>query len=144
MSVFGLRWCRWGVGTGSGRVRCCYVYVSCEHLWCTKCSILLDLIDICILPCIYLCQISQIQTCLQVVVGPVFVLTSPAFMRSRAIHPAGPQVWRFAKTAVTATLLVDCVVWSLSSWGIYKCTFNVTNGLCVLSEAGVFLMNTIG
>ena len=34
VSVFGLRWCRWGVGkwlgSGSGEVRWCYVCVSCE------------------------------------------------------------------------------------------------------------------
>ena len=57
------------------------------HLWCTQCSILLCLIDICFLPCIYLWQISRIQTCLCVVVGPEFVSTSPALMRSSASHP---------------------------------------------------------
>ena len=30
MSVFGLRWCRWGVGRGFGGVGWCYVCVSCE------------------------------------------------------------------------------------------------------------------
>ena len=39
-------------------------------------------------PCICLWQISQIQTCLCVGVGPGFVSTSPAFMRSSASHPA--------------------------------------------------------
>ena len=44
----------------------------------------------------YMClwQISQIQTCLRVVVGPGLVSTSPAFMRSRnsaASHLAGPH-----------------------------------------------------
>ena len=50
------------------------------------------LIDICVfLPCIYLWQISQIQTCLCVVIGPRFVSTSSAFMRSIASYPAGPH-----------------------------------------------------
>ena len=40
-------------------------------------------------PCICLWQISQIQTCLCVVVGPGFVSMSPAFIRSSASHPAG-------------------------------------------------------
>ena len=38
------------------------------HLRCTHCSILLHLIDICVLACICLWQISQIQTFLGVVV----------------------------------------------------------------------------
>ena len=45
------------------------------------CAILLHLIDICFLSCICLWQISQIQTCLCVVVGPGFVSTSPAIKR---------------------------------------------------------------
>ena len=36
-------------------------------------------------------QITQIQTCLPVVVRPGLVSTSPAFMRSIASHPVGPQ-----------------------------------------------------
>ena len=43
-----------------------------------RCTILLHLIDICVLPCICLWQISQMQTCLSVIVGPGFVSTSPA------------------------------------------------------------------
>ena len=35
LSVFGLQWCRWGVGRGFGPgsevVGCCYVCVSCEY-----------------------------------------------------------------------------------------------------------------
>ena len=61
------------------------------HLRCTQCSILLHLIDICFLTCICLWQISQIQTCLRVVVGPGLDSTSPAFMSSIASHPAGPH-----------------------------------------------------
>ena len=30
MSVFGLRWCVWGLEPGSGRVGCGYVCVRCE------------------------------------------------------------------------------------------------------------------
>ena len=56
-----------------------------------QCSILLHLIDICFLICICLWQISQIQTCLHVVVRPGLVSTSPAFMRSIASHPASPH-----------------------------------------------------
>ena len=32
VSVFGLRWCRWGLRPGSGRVRWCYVCVSLDYL----------------------------------------------------------------------------------------------------------------
>ena len=61
-----------------------------SHLRCTQCSILLHLIDICFLTCICLYHILQIQTRLCDVVGPGFISTSPAFMRSRASPPAGP------------------------------------------------------
>ena len=67
------------------------VYVDRHFYLGAQCSILLHLIDICFLQWICLWQISHIQTCLCVVVGPGFVSTSPAFMRSSAIHPAGPQ-----------------------------------------------------
>ena len=74
-----------GDGLDHGLEGWCYVYVSCEsglfvyvagpgicilcwavpvHLRCTKCSILLHLIDICFPPCICLWQISQIPTSL--------------------------------------------------------------------------------
>ena len=66
------------------------------HLRCTQCSILLHFIDISFLPCICLWHISQIQTCLCVVVGPGFVSTSPAFMSSTS-HPAGPHGWLVQK-----------------------------------------------
>ena len=104
------------------------------HIRCTQCSILLHLIDICFLPCICMWQISQIQICLRVVVGPGLVSTSPAFMGSIASHPAGPHdrlapkngnrdpiagggrgrhiLNRVFQTAVTASPRVGCVVWS--------------------------------
>ena len=68
--------CRWQV----------HVYVYCArrifaHLRYTQCSILLHLIDICFLPCIFLWHISQIQTCLRVIVGPGFVSTSHDIFR---------------------------------------------------------------
>ena len=75
------------------------------HLRCIQCSFLLHLIDICILTCICLWQISQIQTCLRVVVGPGLVSTSPAFMRSIAIHPAGPHGRLAQKTVIGPPLL---------------------------------------
>ena len=70
--------------------------VSLDYLWrwhlrSTQCLILLHLIDICLLTCICLWQISQIQTLLGVIVGPGLVLTSPAFIRSSASHPKGPH-----------------------------------------------------
>ena len=49
------------------------------HLMCTQCSILLHLFDISFLPYICLWQISHIQACLRVVVGPGFVSTSSTF-----------------------------------------------------------------
>ena len=73
--------CRWQVQLSV----CCARRIP-VHLRCTQCSILLHLIDICFLTCICLWQISQIQTCLRVVVGPGLVSTSPAFMRSIAIQ----------------------------------------------------------
>ena len=66
------------------------------HLRYTQCSILLHLNYICFLPCICLWKISQIQTCLCVVVGPGFVSTSHTFMRSSASHPVGPVCQRAA------------------------------------------------
>ena len=41
----------------------------------------------CQIPAIW--QISHIQTCLHVVVGPGFVSTLPTFMRSSVTHPVG-------------------------------------------------------
>ena len=103
VSVFGSRWCGWigGLDQGSGRVGLCYICVSFDFIVymevqvsvycarCTQCSILLHLIEICFLTCICVWKISLIQTCLCVVLGPGFVLTSPAFMMSSASHAAG-------------------------------------------------------
>ena len=86
-------------------------------------------------------QISLIQTCLCVVVGPGYVSTSPAFMRSSANHPAvrmaclppkkrkiGPNVLeistQFARqfvTTVTVPPSVCCVVWNHIDFFIYFC-----------------------
>ena len=117
VSVIWLRWC-WGrvggrFGPGSRRVGLCYVCVCCgsgcsvliaglcicmycarripAHLRCTQCSIMLHHIDICFLTCICLWQISQIQTCLRMIVGPELVWTSAAFMRSIVSHPVDPH-----------------------------------------------------
>ena len=85
MSMFGLRWCGWcgwGVGVGRGFDQgmegwggVFFVYMAGPSAPCV--FILLHLIDIFFLPCICLWHISQIQTCLCVVVGPGFVSTSP-------------------------------------------------------------------
>ena len=127
------------------------VYVYCTrrintHHRCTQCSILLHIIDICFLPYICLWQISQIQTCLRVVVRSGFVSILPAFMRSSDSHPAGSHGWlaqktvyraligaggsdticqQFAKTAVTATPIVGCVVWSLFLFFIFVILSNI-------------------
>ena len=61
---------------------------------------MLHLIDICFLTCICLLQISKIQTCLCVVVGPGLVSTSPDFMRSISSHPAGPHGRLAQKTVI--------------------------------------------
>ena len=95
------------------------------HLMWTQCSIL---IDICFLPCICLWQTSQIHTCL-CVVGPGFVSTPPAFMRSIVSHLTVNRVpivesrgFRYnlhsslPKTVVLATPLVGCVVLSHVIW----------------------------
>ena len=120
--------CRWQVHVS---VYC--VWRIPAHLRCTQCSILLHLMDNGFLTCICLWHISQIQTFLFKVVGPGWVSTSPAFVRSSASHPtgphgrhakngnSGPQCWgrggstQFAQqleSAVTAAPLVGCVVWS--------------------------------
>ena len=81
---------------------------------------------ICSLTCICLCQISLIQTCLRVFVGPGFVSTSSAFMRSSTSHPAGAHdclaqkrggrgrhnLRRVCHTTVRAPSRVGCVFWS--------------------------------
>ena len=45
-----------------------------------------------------------IQTCLRVFVGPGFVSTSPAFMRSSTSHTAGPHDWLFKKNGNRALI----------------------------------------
>ena len=71
---------------------CILVDIPTHHM-CTQCSTMLHVIDICFLTCIRMWQISQIQTCWRVFVGPGFVSTSSAFMRSSTSHPAGPHDW---------------------------------------------------
>ena len=84
------------------------------------------------------------------VVGPGFVSTSPAFVRSSASYPAGPHgqlaaqkngksgshCWgregptQFAQQFVTATPLVGCVGWNVcSSFLISVCMFIVSKAL---------------
>ena len=120
VSVFWLWWCGWcwgsgwvcslsqGLGGWGGVMSVCVVSldylcwwqvqvsVYCArripaHLMCTQCSILLHFIDICFLTYICMWQISQIQTCLRVVVGSGLVSRSLAFRGSIASHPMGPH-----------------------------------------------------
>ena len=44
--------------------------------------------------------VMHVLTCLRVFVGPGFVSTSPAFMRSSTSHPAGPHDWLAPKKRV--------------------------------------------
>ena len=86
------------------------------HLRCTQCSILLHLMDICFLTCICLWQISQIQTrfCEQ--------QRQPSSGSACSKNgKSGTYCWgregptQFAQqlvSAVTAPLLVGCIVWS--------------------------------
>ena len=78
--------CRWLV-----QVSVYYIWRIPVHLRCIQCSILFHLMDTCFLSCICLWKISQIQTCLCMVVGPGFFSTSPAYMRNSSSHPAGPH-----------------------------------------------------
>ena len=131
---------------------------------CTQCSILLHLMDICFLTCICLWHISQIQTCLCVFVGPGFVSSPPVFMRSSAIHPAGPHgrraqtncksgshFWgrefsiQFAPqfvSSVTAPPLVCCVVWSIVSL-VLPLTFCANVQSCHWLEDGKLWCNGV-
>ena len=118
------------------------VYVYCArripaHLRCTQCSVMLNIIDICFLPYICLWQISQIQTCLRVIVRPGILSTSPVFMRNSASHSAGPHD-RLSKknTENRASNAGDwwyhhCVVWSLISF-LSLCLVRLTPLLSLL------------
>ena len=101
--------CRWQVQVS---VYCAWRMPA--HRRCPQCSILLHLMDICFQTCIGLWHISQIQTCLCVVIGTGFVSTSPAFMRSNASHQRVPISTQCAQQFCIrcASPLVGCVVWS--------------------------------
>ena len=80
------------------------IYVYCTrripaHLRCNQCSILLHLISCLSYICLW--QVSHIQTCLCVVVGPGLVWISPAFMMGSASHPAGPHGWPSQKMVIS-------------------------------------------
>ena len=49
--------------------------------------------------------VSQIQSCLCVVVGLGFVSTSPTIMRNSVSHPVGPHCWLAQKTVIRSQLL---------------------------------------
>ena len=104
--------CRWQVQISVYCSRRIHV-----HLRYTQCSILLHLINICFLTCICLRKISQIQTCLRVVVGPGLVSTSPAFMRSISSHSAGPHDRLAQKSVIGAPrgpMCFRCLIFNLS------------------------------
>ena len=91
-------------------------------------------IDICFLTCNCMWQISQIQTCLRVVVGPRLVSTSPAFMRSIASHPAGPHGAYWCIVGFVTSLLrhngmdpsmtLDAAKWNGAGGELLSCTSN--------------------
>ena len=101
--------CRWQVHVSV----CCATRIPAHLRW-TQWSVLLHLTDICFLTCMFLLQISQIQTCLCVVcgvcVGPGFVSTSPAFVSSNANHTAGPHGRLAQKTGIGPPFLGAGVV----------------------------------
>ena len=110
---------------------------------CTKCSILLHLIDVCFLACICLWQISQIQTCLRVVVGPGLVSTSPAFMRSIDSHPAGSHGGLAKKTVIGPPLLGGGVSTQFAKGLPDRCDRSTACRLCRLepSKRGEFTLH---
>ena len=102
MYVFGLRW--WGGGVGGewvggvcqGLDRWCYVCGCCESGLPVYLRILGALNPVTpygyLRPNLYLFMVdTQTQIYLCVFVGPVFISTSHAFMRSSASHPVGPH-----------------------------------------------------
>ena len=106
MSV--LRAFRWGVGVGSwaresGVMSVCIVSLDIWCRWqveasvcCTQCSVAPYQY---LLPTVYLSLADIVNPdFLRVVVGPGFVSTSPALMRSSASHPTGPHGWPVKKT----------------------------------------------
>ena len=95
----------------------------------TQCSILLHLMDICFLTCIYLWQISQIQTFLFKVVGPGFFSTSHAFVSSSASHPVGPY-GRHAQKTVNRAGRFDTIC--IAAW--VRCDSSSACRLCRLES----------
>ena len=79
--------CRWQVQVS---VYCAWRIPA--HLRFTQCSILLHLIDICFLLCICLWQISQIQTCLCVFVGPEFFYEEQRQSSNASAWPVWPKM----------------------------------------------------
>ena len=92
----------------------------------------LHLIDICFIPCICSWQISQIQTCLCVVVGPGFVSKSPAFMRSS--HSTGPhhRLSPPKKTVNRGPLLRECGFDTICTAACQNPCDSSTIGCCVV------------
>ena len=128
--------CRWQV----------LVYVYCAsripvQLKYTQCSIMLHLIDICFLPCICLWRIAQIQTCLHVVVGPGFVLTTAAYMRSNASHPS--SAWSALACQIDSSMACRMcrVEPQLFYWFVVKpCCVEMCGILLVMYRSSVLLV----
>ena len=98
------------------------------HLGCTQCSIMLHIIDICLISnqlCICLWHISKIETCnLFVCCCRTCICLDITRLYDDQRLPSSPPktlnretstqfAQRLSKTAVTAPPLVCCVVWSL-------------------------------
>ena len=92
------------------------------------------------LPCICVWQISQIQTCWSMIVGPGFVWTSPAFTRSSASHPVVPND-RFAKITVNRTTIAGGGCFDTIFTAVYwnRCDSSATCRRCRL-EPGLFFL----
>ena len=120
--------CRWQVQVSEYCVR-----RIPAHLMCIQYSISCTIS--CFITCLCLWQISQIQTCFCVVVGPGFVSTSPALYGAVLVKSSSGSTWpafpkkgklgpndggvvstqfsqQSSRIAATAPPLVECVDWS--------------------------------
>ena len=138
-----------------------YLHILCAHSVQSSCTLYqLPYLNL------FIENISQIQNCLCVFVGPGFVSTSPAFMRSSASHPvgphgrlakkpgkSGPHCWgregstQFAHQfviAVTAPPLAGCIIWN-HSHQLFNCIhiyIKLTGGKCQMNSQLIYILNT--